>query len=185
MGLQPCTARVVRNGQERDLPIEPVVTGDVLLIRPGEKVPVDGVVLDGQSVNGSGLLQIEATRVGRAPWVVHALTAYCVPRSWWPWLGTAKAAGAAGLLVGLVVPRWSDLAGRAVRGDQGDDAGSGRLASEEAELNAVDVVVAAAVHHDLVPAKAGDPAEVGVPDHRSVRLPAQQLLARDQQAAIE
>jgi hypothetical protein len=41
----------------------------------------------------------------RAPWVMHALTDYSVPRSWWPWLGTAKAAGAAGLLVGLFVPR--------------------------------------------------------------------------------
>jgi hypothetical protein len=40
----------------------------------------------------------------RATWVVQALTAYRVPRSWWPWLGTAKAAGAAGLLVGLFVP---------------------------------------------------------------------------------
>jgi hypothetical protein len=40
----------------------------------------------------------------RAPWVVQALTAYRVPRSWWPWLGTAKAAGAVGLLVGLFVP---------------------------------------------------------------------------------
>ena len=40
----------------------------------------------------------------RATWVVQALTAYGVPRSWWRWLGAAKAAGAAGLLVGLVVP---------------------------------------------------------------------------------
>jgi Cu+-exporting ATPase len=90
-GLQPRTARVVRNGQERDIPVEQVVGGDVLLIRPGEKVPVDGVVLDGEStvdesmltgeslpvekspgdevigatVNGSGLLRIEATKVGR------------------------------------------------------------------------------------------------------------------------
>ena len=39
-----------------------------------------------------------------AKWVVQALTDYGVPRSWWPWLGTAKAAGAAGLLVGLAVP---------------------------------------------------------------------------------
>jgi hypothetical protein len=46
----------------------------------------------------------------RAPWVVHALTDYRVPRSWWPWLGTVKAAGAAGLLVGLVVPRIGVLA---------------------------------------------------------------------------
>src|SRR5579864_8196061 len=40
----------------------------------------------------------------RARWVVQALTDYSVPRSWWPWLGTAKAAGAAGLLIGLFVP---------------------------------------------------------------------------------
>jgi hypothetical protein len=40
----------------------------------------------------------------RAPWVVGPLAEYGVPRSWWPWLGTAKAAGAAGLLVGLAVP---------------------------------------------------------------------------------
>ena len=40
----------------------------------------------------------------RAPWVAQALTAYGVPRSWWPWLGTAKVAGTAGLLVGLFVP---------------------------------------------------------------------------------
>ncbi len=39
-----------------------------------------------------------------AKWVVRPLTDYGVPRSWWPWLGTAKAAGAAGLLVGLFVP---------------------------------------------------------------------------------
>ena len=40
----------------------------------------------------------------RAKWVVEPLADYGVPRSWWPWLGTAKAAGAAGLLVGLAVP---------------------------------------------------------------------------------
>ncbi len=40
----------------------------------------------------------------RAAWVVEPLAAYGVPRSWWTWLGVAKAAGAAGLLAGLVVP---------------------------------------------------------------------------------
>jgi hypothetical protein len=40
----------------------------------------------------------------RAGWVVEALTDYGVPQPWWPWLGAAKAAGAAGLLVGLLVP---------------------------------------------------------------------------------
>ncbi|SDS05026.1 DoxX family protein [Actinopolymorpha singaporensis] len=39
-----------------------------------------------------------------ARWVVGPLTEYGVPRSWWPWLGTAKAAGAVGLVVGLFVP---------------------------------------------------------------------------------
>ncbi|NKY97873.1 DoxX family protein [Nocardiopsis alborubida] len=47
----------------------------------------------------------------RAPWVVQPLTEYGVPRSWWPWLGAAKAAGAAGLLVGLFVPVVGVLAG--------------------------------------------------------------------------
>ena len=40
----------------------------------------------------------------RTEWVVQALTTYGVPRSWWPWLGTAKAAAAVGLLVGLFMP---------------------------------------------------------------------------------
>jgi hypothetical protein len=40
----------------------------------------------------------------RAKWVVQPLADYGVPPSWWPWLGAAKAAGAAGLLVGLVMP---------------------------------------------------------------------------------
>ncbi|GGL33453.1 DoxX family protein [Planomonospora parontospora] len=47
----------------------------------------------------------------RAEWVVKPLTDYGVPRSWWTWLGAAKAAGAAGLLVGLFVPVVGVLAG--------------------------------------------------------------------------
>lgn len=47
----------------------------------------------------------------RAKWVVQPLADYGVPRSWWPWLGTAKTAGAAGLLVGLFVPVIGVLAG--------------------------------------------------------------------------
>lgn len=46
-----------------------------------------------------------------AEWVVGPLADYGVPRSWWPWLGVAKAAGAAGLLVGLFVPVIGVLAG--------------------------------------------------------------------------
>ncbi|MEU4272273.1 DoxX family protein [Streptomyces sp. NPDC026092] len=40
----------------------------------------------------------------KAPWVTQPLTEYGVPTTWWPWLGLAKAAGAAGLVVGLWVP---------------------------------------------------------------------------------
>jgi hypothetical protein len=46
-----------------------------------------------------------------AKWVVEPLADYGVPRAWWPWLGTAKAAGAAGLLVGLFVPAIGVMAG--------------------------------------------------------------------------
>jgi DoxX-like family len=47
----------------------------------------------------------------RAKWVVDPLADYGVPRSWWPWLGAAKAAGAVGLLVGLFVPVIGVIAG--------------------------------------------------------------------------
>lgn len=47
----------------------------------------------------------------RARWVVEPLASYGVPRSWWPWLAAAKAAGAAGLLAGLIVPAIGVAAG--------------------------------------------------------------------------
>jgi hypothetical protein len=47
----------------------------------------------------------------RAKWIVQPLADYGVPQSWWSWLGAAKAAGAAGLLVGLLVPIIGVLAG--------------------------------------------------------------------------
>lgn len=49
IGLQAKTARVVRGENEIDLPIEQVVIGDVIRVRPGEKIPVDGVILNGES----------------------------------------------------------------------------------------------------------------------------------------
>ncbi|HSG16968.1 MAG TPA: heavy metal translocating P-type ATPase [Anaerolineae bacterium] len=91
MGLRPKTARVLRDGVQKDIPIEEVVVGDTVIVRPGEKIPVDGRVIDGRSavdesmitgeslpadkligdevigatINKQGLLTVEATRVGK------------------------------------------------------------------------------------------------------------------------
>ncbi|HEX8234981.1 MAG TPA: heavy metal translocating P-type ATPase [Abditibacteriaceae bacterium] len=56
MGLQPKTARVERDGREQDIPIEEVRVGDVVLVRPGEKVPVDGEVVSGHSTVDESML---------------------------------------------------------------------------------------------------------------------------------
>ena len=91
VGLQAKTARLIRNGQEIDIPIEEVQIGDVILVRPGEKIPVDGEVVDGTStidesmvtgesiptkkqlgdevigatINKTGSFKFQATRVGK------------------------------------------------------------------------------------------------------------------------
>jgi Cu+-exporting ATPase len=49
MGLQPKTARVIRNGNEEDIPIEEVQVGDIIVVRPGERIPVDGEIIEGDS----------------------------------------------------------------------------------------------------------------------------------------
>lgn len=49
IGLRPKTARIIKDGIEADVPVEDVVPGDVVIVRPGEKIPVDGVVTDGYS----------------------------------------------------------------------------------------------------------------------------------------
>ncbi len=67
MGLQARTARVLRDGVEVDLPIAEVVVGDVVLVRPGEKVPVDGVVLEGASALDESLLTGESLPVEKSP----------------------------------------------------------------------------------------------------------------------
>lgn len=56
IGLQPRTARVVRNGEEIDVPIEDVGLGETLRVRPGEKIPVDGVLLEGHSTLDESML---------------------------------------------------------------------------------------------------------------------------------
>jgi len=91
IGLQARTARVVRDGVEADIPIEEVIAGDLVVVRPGEKIPVDGEVVDGRSsvdesmvtgepipvtrgrgdtvigatINQTGAFRFRATRVGR------------------------------------------------------------------------------------------------------------------------
>lgn len=49
MGLQPKTARVVRDEVEVDIPIEQLIVGDIVVVRPGERVPVDGIIVEGNS----------------------------------------------------------------------------------------------------------------------------------------
>lgn len=67
MGLQAKTARVVRGGAEVDLPIEQVVPGDLIVVRPGEKVPVDGVVVEGRSSVDESMLTGESIPVEKNP----------------------------------------------------------------------------------------------------------------------
>jgi Cu+-exporting ATPase len=91
IGLQPKTARVIRDGNEVDIPVEEVTIGDIVVVRPGEKIPVDGIVKEGYSsvdesmvtgeslpvekkagdsvigatINKTGTFKFEATKVGK------------------------------------------------------------------------------------------------------------------------
>lgn len=91
MGLKPKTARVVRDGKEVEIPVDEVIAGDVVLVKPGEKIPVDGMVVEGDShvdesmitgesmpvskkagdevigatVNKAGFFKFKATKVGK------------------------------------------------------------------------------------------------------------------------
>ena len=63
MGLAAKTARVVRGGEEIDIPVEQVVVGDIVVVRPGEKVPVDGVLVEGSSAVDESMLTGESIPV--------------------------------------------------------------------------------------------------------------------------
>src|SRR6266545_772703 len=67
MGLRAKTARVIRNGIEQDIPVETVQVGDLVRVRPGEKVPVDGVIEDGQSALDESMLTGESLPVEKGP----------------------------------------------------------------------------------------------------------------------
>ncbi len=63
MGLRPKTARVIRDGKEMDIPIEEVEVGEVIVVRPGERVPVDGVIIEGNSALDESMLTGESLPV--------------------------------------------------------------------------------------------------------------------------
>ncbi|MDO8546705.1 MAG: heavy metal translocating P-type ATPase [Nitrospirales bacterium] len=67
IGLQAKQARVIRDGRERDIPIGEVRVGDVVIVRPGEKVPVDGVILEGHSALDESMLTGESMPVDKGP----------------------------------------------------------------------------------------------------------------------
>jgi len=97
IGMQPKTALVIRDGEQRKIPVEEVKVGDLILVRPGERVPVDGVVRQGYSsvdesmitgesipvekneggevigatINKTGSLEIEASKVGKDTTLAH------------------------------------------------------------------------------------------------------------------
>jgi Cu+-exporting ATPase len=66
-GLQAKTARVLRNGEEVEVPIEQVVVGDVVSVRPGERIPVDGVVVEGHSAVDESMVTGESMPVEKSP----------------------------------------------------------------------------------------------------------------------
>jgi Cu+-exporting ATPase len=67
MGLKPKTARVIRDGQPADIPVDEVMKGDEILVRPGEKIPTDGVVLTGASAVDESMLTGESMPVAKEP----------------------------------------------------------------------------------------------------------------------
>lgn len=99
IGLQAKTARVIKDGREFDIPIEDVETGDIIVVRPGEKIPVDGVITDGYSsvdesmvtgeslpveknkgdtvigatINKTGTFRFGATKIGRDTMLAHII----------------------------------------------------------------------------------------------------------------
>ncbi len=67
IGLQPKTARVIRAGQEVDVPVTAVRIGEMVIVRPGEKIPVDGVLVSGESTVDESMLTGESLPVEKRP----------------------------------------------------------------------------------------------------------------------
>jgi Cu+-exporting ATPase len=66
IGLRPATARILRNGSETDVPVARVITGDVILVRPGERIPVDGVITRGSTSLDESMVTGESLPVERS-----------------------------------------------------------------------------------------------------------------------
>lgn len=65
--LQAKTARVIRDGREMDVPLAAVMVGDIVLVRPGERVPVDGIILEGKSAVDESVVTGESIPVDKKP----------------------------------------------------------------------------------------------------------------------
>jgi Cu+-exporting ATPase len=65
MGLRARTARVIRDGTEMDIPVDEVQVGDVIVVRPGEKIPVDGAVVEGRSAVDESMITGESLPVAK------------------------------------------------------------------------------------------------------------------------
>ena len=65
MGLQPKTARVIKDGVEIDIPIEEVNIGDIIVVRPGERIPVDGIIVEGHSSIDESMITGESIPVDK------------------------------------------------------------------------------------------------------------------------
>ncbi len=67
MGLRAKSARVIRDGKEAEVPVDDVRVGDIVLVKPGEKIPVDGVVIEGRSAVDESMLTGESLPVEKKP----------------------------------------------------------------------------------------------------------------------
>ncbi|MDD2341214.1 MAG: copper ion binding protein, partial [Methanosarcina sp.] len=67
MGLRAKTSRILVNDIEKEVPVEEVVVGDIVVVRPGEKIPVDGIVVEGHSVVDESMLTGESIPVEKGP----------------------------------------------------------------------------------------------------------------------
>ncbi len=67
MGLRPKSATIIEEGKEKEVPINQIKTGDIILVRPGERIPVDGVVIEGEASVDESMLTGEPLPVEKAP----------------------------------------------------------------------------------------------------------------------